>query len=145
MLAAIASTLILPYQTQVTICQKWIVPPPNEEEYIENELEHLVAFYEVAKEDWRQPIIDFVCYGILSENPRRRTNIHYRAPHFLYYMNTLGIILFEGVLSRCLEYEEAVQALQVYGSHKSGPKLHIHIKRMGYYWPTMVNDYLDYA
>ncbi|KAH0679160.1 hypothetical protein KY284_020245 [Solanum tuberosum] len=32
-LATLASILTLPDQTQVTICQKWIVPPPNEEEY----------------------------------------------------------------------------------------------------------------
>ncbi|XP_049391484.1 uncharacterized protein LOC125855850 [Solanum stenotomum] len=68
-LAALASTLILPDQTQVTICQKCIVPLPTEEEYIENVLEHLVAVSEVVKEDWRQPIIDYKCYGILPENP----------------------------------------------------------------------------
>ncbi|KAH0757999.1 hypothetical protein KY290_021492 [Solanum tuberosum] len=47
-LAALASMLILPDQTQVTLCQKCIVPPPNEEEYIKNVLEHLVAVSEVA-------------------------------------------------------------------------------------------------
>ena len=48
------------------------------------------------------------------------------------------------------EEEEAIQALQeahsgVCGSHQSGPKLHFQIKRMGYYWPTMVKDCLYYA
>ncbi|XP_049344694.1 uncharacterized protein LOC125809066 [Solanum verrucosum] len=57
---------------------------------------------------------------------------------------------FEGVLLRCLGEEEAVQALQeahsgMCGSHQSGPKLHFHIKRMGYYWATMVKDFLYYA
>ncbi|KAL0295506.1 UNVERIFIED_CONTAM: hypothetical protein Sangu_2507700 [Sesamum angustifolium] len=33
----------------------------------------------------------------------------------------------------------------VCGAHQSGPKLHFHIKRMGYYWPTMVKDCIDYA
>ncbi|KAH0679387.1 hypothetical protein KY284_020472 [Solanum tuberosum] len=87
--AALASMLILPDQTQVTICQKCIVPPPNEEEYIENVLEHLIAVSEVVKEDWRQPIIDYMCYGILPENPRRRTDIHCREHRFLYYKDTL--------------------------------------------------------
>ncbi|XP_070021985.1 uncharacterized protein [Nicotiana sylvestris] len=31
-LAALASSLALPNQAQVTICQKWVVPPPNEAE-----------------------------------------------------------------------------------------------------------------
>ncbi|XP_075098858.1 uncharacterized protein LOC142175767 [Nicotiana tabacum] len=31
------------------------------------------------------------------------------------------------------------------GAHQSGPKLYFRIKRMGYYWPTMVKDYLEHA
>ena len=45
-MATLASTLTLPDQTQVTVCQKWIVPPSNEEEYIENKLDHIVAIVE---------------------------------------------------------------------------------------------------
>ncbi|KAL0311581.1 UNVERIFIED_CONTAM: hypothetical protein Sangu_2452800 [Sesamum angustifolium] len=33
----------------------------------------------------------------------------------------------------------------VCGAHQSGPKLHFCIKRIGYYWPTMVKDCIDYA
>ncbi|KAF3632140.1 IAA-amino acid hydrolase ILR1-like 3 [Capsicum annuum] len=105
---------------------------------------------EAVKEDWRQPIIDYLCYGILPEDPKRKTDIRCRAPFFLYYKDTLYIRSFEGVILRCLGEEEAIQALQeahskVCGSHQSGPKLHFQIKRMGYYWPMMVKDCLDYA
>ena len=105
---------------------------------------------EATKEDWRQPIIDYLCYEILPENPRRRTDIRHRAPGFLYYKDTLYRRSFEGMLLRCLGEEEVIQDLQeaqsgVCGSHQSGPKLHFHIKRMGYYWPTMVKDCLYYA
>ncbi|XP_074290221.1 uncharacterized protein LOC141616951 [Silene latifolia] len=31
------------------------------------------------------------------------------------------------------------------GAHQSGPKLHDRVKRMGYYWPTMVQDCMDFA
>nr|XP_009780945.1 PREDICTED: uncharacterized protein LOC104229914 [Nicotiana sylvestris] len=55
-----------------------VVPPPNEAEGEENELNHLVAVFEVEKEEWRQPIIDYLCYGILPKNPRRRTKIRHR-------------------------------------------------------------------
>ena len=46
--------------------------------------------------------------------------------------------------------KEAKQAMEdahigVYGAHQSGPKLHDRIKRMGYYWPTMVQDCINYA
>ncbi|XP_070025982.1 uncharacterized protein [Nicotiana sylvestris] len=127
-----------------------VVPPPNEAEGEENELNHLVAVFEVEKEEWRQPIIDYLCYGILPKNPRRRTKIRHRVPRFLYYKDTLYKRSFEGVLLRCLGEDDALQALQeahsgVCGSHQSGPKLHFHIKRMRYYWPTMVKDCLDYT
>ncbi|XP_070040846.1 uncharacterized protein [Nicotiana tomentosiformis] len=61
------------------------------------------------QEEWRQPIIDYLSYGILQENPRRRTGIRRRAPHFLYYKDTL-YKSFEGVLLRCLREDEALQA-----------------------------------
>ncbi|XP_070054920.1 uncharacterized protein [Nicotiana tomentosiformis] len=51
-LAALASSLTLPDQAQVTVCQKWVVPSPNEAEGEENELKHLVAVSEVEKEEW---------------------------------------------------------------------------------------------
>jgi Integrase core domain/Integrase zinc binding domain len=31
------------------------------------------------------------------------------------------------------------------GAHQYGPKMRLKIKRMGYYWPTMVADYEDHA
>ncbi|CAL2256246.1 unnamed protein product [Prunus armeniaca] len=31
------------------------------------------------------------------------------------------------------------------GAHQSGLELHFQIKRMGYYWPTMVKDCMDYV
>ncbi|XP_070007813.1 uncharacterized protein [Nicotiana sylvestris] len=94
-LASLALLLILPDQAQVTICQTWIVPPPNEAKVEENELKHLVAIFEVEKEEWRQPIINYLCYGILLENPLRRTEIRRRAPSFLYYKDTLYKRSFE--------------------------------------------------
>ncbi|XP_070036343.1 uncharacterized protein [Nicotiana tomentosiformis] len=97
-LATLASSLTLPDQAQVTICQKWVVPLPNEGECEKNELEHLVAISEAEKEEWRQPIIDYLSYGIFPENPRRRTKIRRRAPRFLYYKDTLYRRLFEGVI-----------------------------------------------
>ncbi|XP_070002663.1 uncharacterized protein [Nicotiana sylvestris] len=97
-LAALASSLTLPYQAQVTICQKWVVPLPNEVGGEENELKHLVAISEVEKEEWRQPIIDYLCYEMLLENLRRRTEIRRRAPRFLYYKDTLYRRSFERVL-----------------------------------------------
>ncbi|XP_060200582.1 uncharacterized protein LOC132628835 [Lycium barbarum] len=146
-LAALASALVSPNQMQVVVCQRWVVLPPNE---CKEEVEHAITTLEVEIEDWRQPIIDYLCYRILPENLRRKIEIQQRAPRFLYYKNTLYRRSFDGVLLRCLGADESVQAMQeahsgVRGAHQSGTKLHFHIKRMGYYWQTMVKDCLDYA
>ena len=50
----------------------------------------------------------------------------------------------------CLGEEKAKQALEeahsgIYGVQQSSLKLHYRIKRMGYYWPTMVQDSMEYA
>ncbi|XP_070014833.1 uncharacterized protein [Nicotiana sylvestris] len=111
-LAALVSLLILPDQVQVTVCQKWVVPPPNEAEGEENKLKHLAVVSEVEKKEWQQPIIDYLCYGILPETPRRRTEIRRRAPLFLYYKDTLYRRSSERILLRCLGEEEALQAFQ---------------------------------
>ncbi|XP_075103045.1 uncharacterized protein LOC142177647 [Nicotiana tabacum] len=63
------------YKTQVVVCQRWLVPPPNDYEEEESEVEHLASVLEVEIEDWRQPLIDYLCYGDLLENPRRKTEI----------------------------------------------------------------------
>ena len=145
--STLASMLTLPDQTKVTVCQKWIVPPSNEEEYIENKLDHIVAIVEAAKEDWRQPIIDYLCYGILSENPRRRTDIRRRAPRFLYYKDTLYRRSFEGMLLRCLgrgrsDSSSARSTLRSMWITSIWTKTSFSHKD---YWPTMVKDCLYYA
>ncbi|XP_059277863.1 uncharacterized protein LOC132032067 [Lycium ferocissimum] len=127
---------LLPYHGYAQKLIGWLVPPSNEDEGAESELEHLVAVSEAAKEDWRQPIIDYLSYGILPEDSRRRTEIRRRAPRFLYYKDTLYRRSFEGILLRCLGEDEAVQALQeahsgVCGSHQSGTKAPLPHKKDG--------------
>lgn len=46
--------------------------------------------------------------------------------------------------------DESLQAMQDLHSglcrmHQSGPKLYLHIKKMGYYWKTMIKDCFDFA
>ncbi|TYK25806.1 uncharacterized protein E5676_scaffold436G00080 [Cucumis melo var. makuwa] len=55
-----------------------------------------------------------------------------------------------GLLLRCLEKEESTKALEeahsdICGAHQSGPKLQHQLKRMGYYWPTMIHDLMHFA
>ncbi|KAK3012398.1 hypothetical protein RJ639_010563 [Escallonia herrerae] len=79
----------------------------------------------------------------LPEDIRHKTKIRRRAPRFIYYKDTLLRHSYEGLFLHCLGEEEAAQDMDeahsgVCGAHQSGPKLHFRIKRMGYYWPTMI-------
>ncbi|XP_075076412.1 uncharacterized protein LOC142163061 [Nicotiana tabacum] len=51
-LATLALSLTLPDQAEVTVYQKWVVPPLNEVKGEENELKHVVDVSEVEKEEW---------------------------------------------------------------------------------------------
>ncbi|KAM1343755.1 hypothetical protein ACFX2F_007920 [Malus domestica] len=87
---------------------------------------------------------------MLPDDLKHRSEIRQRAHRFLYYKGTLYRRSFERVLLRCLGEEEANQAMEethsgICGAHQSGPKLHFQLKRMGYYWPSMVKDCLEYA
>ena len=73
-----------------------------------------------------------------------------RAPHFIYFKGTLYKCSFDGVFFHCLDNEKPTRALQeaylgTCDAYQFGVKLLFQIKRMGYYWPTMVKDSMDYV
>ncbi|XP_012855546.1 PREDICTED: uncharacterized protein LOC105974934 [Erythranthe guttata] len=148
-LAKLASTLAMPEDgNRIPIFKRWVVPPIFEHEEIEEDETRVVYVFEVEKEDWRQSFVDYLKYEKLPNDPRQRVDIRRRAARFIYYKDTLYRRSFDGVFLRCLGDDEAVQAIEeahsgICGAHQSGPKLHFRIKRMGYYWPSMVKDCMD--
>ncbi|KAK2971844.1 hypothetical protein RJ640_027004 [Escallonia rubra] len=110
----------------------------------------MMFFDGAAQSDGAGAGVVFISPQRLPEDIRHKTKIRRRAPRFIYYKDTLFRRFNEGLFLRCLEEDEVVQAMDeahsgVCGAHQSGPKLHFRIKMMGYYWPTMVKDCLDYA
>ncbi|CAM8928328.1 unnamed protein product [Rhodiola kirilowii] len=150
-LANLAANLALGAEETMSIpvCSRWVVPPLEENE--ENmESSNVVYAYEIEREDWRQPIIDFLDHQKLPTDPRHKVEIRRRAPRFIHYKGTLYRRSFLGQWLRCLNEEEAVEVMQeahagICGAHQSGPKLYDRVKRMGYYWPTVVQDCVDFA
>ncbi|CAM8984212.1 unnamed protein product [Rhodiola kirilowii] len=150
-LANLAANLALGAEETMSIpvCNRWVVPPLEENE--ENmESSNVVYAYEIEREDWRQPIINFLDHQKLPTDPRHKAEIRRRAPRFIHYKGTLYRRSFLGQWLRCLSEEEAVEVMQeahagICGAHQSGPKLYDRIKRMGYYWPTVVQDCVDFA
>ncbi|KAL0349788.1 UNVERIFIED_CONTAM: hypothetical protein Sradi_4128000 [Sesamum radiatum] len=153
-LAKLASTLsIIDKAARIPICKSWVIPPifsDDEDDMFQEEENHATKFFEVEQEDWRQPLVDYLKYGKLSNDLRRRTDTHQLATRFIYYKSTLYRRSFDGIFLHCLSHNEKVQAMEeahsgVCGAHQSGPKLHFRINRLGFYLPTMVKDFLDYA
>ncbi|CAM8892537.1 unnamed protein product [Rhodiola kirilowii] len=150
-LANLAANLALGAEETMSIpvCNRWVVPPLEENE--ENmESSNAIYAYEIEREDWRQPIIDFLDHQKLPTDPRHKVEICRRAPRFIHYKGTLYRRSFLGQWLRCLNEEEAVEVMQeahagICGAHQSGPKLYDRVKRMGYYWPTVVQDCVDFA
>jgi Integrase core domain/Integrase zinc binding domain len=68
----------------------------------------------------------------------------------VYLNDTLYRRSFDQLWLRCISYQEAEQVMKevhsgLCGAHQSRPKMRLKIKRMGYYWPTMVADCEDHA
>ncbi|KAM2246210.1 hypothetical protein ACFXTI_007053 [Malus domestica] len=148
-LANLASSITLGEDeaTNVPVCQRWVIPPVTEMVLSDT---NVISILPVNIEEWRQPLINYLEHGILPDDPKHRSEVRRRAHRFLYYKGTLYRRSFEGVLLRCLGEKEANQAMEeahsgICGAHQSGPKLYFQLKRMGYYWPSMVKDCLEHA
>ena len=79
-----------------------------------------------------------------------RAEIRRRAARFIYYNDTLYRRSYEGLLLQCLGKDESTKALEeehsgICGAHKFGPKLQHQLKKMGYYWPTIIHDSMYYV
>ncbi|KAL0454262.1 UNVERIFIED_CONTAM: hypothetical protein Slati_0765400 [Sesamum latifolium] len=151
-LTKLASTLMtFEDNSRVPICKSWVIPPIFDDDDCEEEEElHAIEVFDIEKQDWRQPLIDYLKYEKVPDDPRRKVGIRRRATRFIHHNDTLYRRSFDGVFLRCLSDDEAIQAMEeahsgVCSAHQSGPKLHFRIKRMGYYWPTMVKDCINYA
>ncbi|KAM2413537.1 hypothetical protein ACFX1X_000141 [Malus domestica] len=121
-LANLASSMTLGEDeaADVPICQRWVIPLATEMILDDT---NVISVLPVDVEEWRQPLIDYLEYGKLPNDLRHHSEIR---------------------------EEEANQAMEeahsgVCGAHQSGPKLHFQLKRMGYYWPSMVKDCLEHA
>ncbi|KAL0463316.1 UNVERIFIED_CONTAM: hypothetical protein Slati_0219200 [Sesamum latifolium] len=97
-LAKLASTLTtLEDNARVPICKSWIVPPIFEDDDCEEEEElHAVEVFDIEREDWRKPLIDYLKYEKVPDDPRRKVDIRRRATRFIHHNGTLYKCLFDG-------------------------------------------------
>ncbi|KAL0340427.1 UNVERIFIED_CONTAM: hypothetical protein Sradi_4559500, partial [Sesamum radiatum] len=109
-LAKLASTLSMTdKEARIPICKSWVIPPifsDDEDDMLQEEENHVTEVFEVKEEDWRQPLVDYLKYGKLPNDLRRRTDTRRRATRFIYYKGTLYKRSFDGLFLRCLSDNE---------------------------------------
>lgn len=71
-------------------------------------------------------------------------------PCYLCTNDTLYKRLYDHTWLKCLFDEEAKQAMHevdesFYGSHQSSPKMARKLRLMGYYWPTLILYFINWA
>jgi ribonuclease HI len=101
-------------------------------------------------DDWRQPFIEYFRHGTLPKDKRIADQLRKRVLRYAYVGNTLYRRSYDQLWLRCVSGPEAEQVMKeihsgLCGAHQSGPKMKLKIKRMGYYWPTMVTDCEEHA
>ncbi|KAL5556767.1 hypothetical protein UlMin_039003 [Ulmus minor] len=103
-----------------------------------------------AISDWRKPYIDYLTKGLVPDNKAEESKIKRHAVMYLMKGDGLYQKAYSGDMLRCVNGQEAEEVLQEihegdYGEHQRGRRLYEEALRLGYFWPTMENDAMDYA
>ena len=142
-MAALAATLALPIDTtyHLIVATRHLVCPNH---VLKTKEVHIISI-DFEPKDSRFPLINYALRGILPDDPKEAASIRRRSLLFYYdpIVKTLYLRSYDGILLRCLSNSEAQEVLKeahdgVCGAHQLGPKLKDRLRRLGYYWPTMV-------
>ncbi|XP_061998896.1 uncharacterized protein LOC133716190 [Rosa rugosa] len=146
-LANLAASLTLPDERdiQITIGERRLLL-----QYL-NEWKNLKKYMQSQCSKSRlKDMIEYCQTRKLPSDLRKRVYVRRTTLRFAYLNDTLYRRSLDGILFRYLSKEEAAQALRdthagICGAHQAGPKLAAQLKRIGYYWPTMIQDSVNYA
>ena len=104
-----------------------------------------VMALELAADDWRKEIIDYL------KDPSKKVDrkIRFQAIKYVLLEEDLYYRTIDGVLLKCIDKEEAKVLMGeihegVCGSHQSAYKMKWVIRRNRYFWPTMLEDCFTY-
>ncbi|KAK4389720.1 Transposon Tf2-12 polyprotein [Sesamum angolense] len=73
-------------EARIPICKSWVIPPifsDDEDDMFQEEENHVMEVFEVEEEDWRQLLIDYLKYGKLPNDLRRRTDTRRQTTRFI--------------------------------------------------------------
>ncbi|KAG9442458.1 hypothetical protein H6P81_018312 [Aristolochia fimbriata] len=109
---------------QDPICERWVVPPPTEEETEEEQTDEMEESFPILVSknvvgDWREPISNFLQYDTLLADLRERVHIRRTTPR-------------RGTASPKRNTRWNLRRTPGW------PEAPLQVKRLGYYWPTML-------
>ncbi|KAM1945142.1 hypothetical protein ACFX13_000161 [Malus domestica] len=84
----LASSMVLGEDeaANIPVWQRWVIPLVTEMLLDDT---NVILVLPVDIEDWRQTLIDYLEHEKLLDDPRHHSEIRRRAPHFIYYKETL--------------------------------------------------------
>ncbi|XP_074377784.1 uncharacterized protein LOC141719311 [Apium graveolens] len=124
--------------------------PSNERMLEVSEVNATNINLENSQDGWTKVYKDYLQHGKQPDSSNDARVLRRKASLF----NILDDVLFKksatGTLQRCIEKNEAGMVLRDVhegdcGNHTNGRNLSLKILRMGYYWPTLRRDALDYT
>jgi ribonuclease HI len=135
--------IIVRNRRPLSLCQT--TDDANNEDIGPRRVEHQESMIIEENDDWKQPFIEYFRHGTLPKDKRVADQLRKRVLRYAYVGNTLYRRSYDQLWLRCVLGHEAEQVMKeihsgLCGAHQSGPKMKLKIKRMGYYWPTMVAD-----
>ena len=100
---------------------------------------------ETLANDWSVEIADYL------KNPSQKVTrkLRYKLTKYVLLDDQLYYKIVDGVLLKCLSQEEARVLMGevhegICGAHQSAYKMKWVIRRSGYFWPTILEDYFEY-
>ncbi|KAL5547058.1 hypothetical protein UlMin_006745 [Ulmus minor] len=108
------------------------------------------AIMAIEYSDWRKVYVDYLTKGIAPENKKDEHKLRRHINKYMVKEDHLFWKAFNGEILKCINGHEAKEVLQEIhagdcGEHQGGRRLYEEALRLGYFWPTMENDAIEYA
>ncbi|KAG7578456.1 Reverse transcriptase domain [Arabidopsis thaliana x Arabidopsis arenosa] len=101
-------------------------------------------------DDWRLEIRDFLSDGTVPVDKWEARRLRAKSSKYTLYRESLLRYNASGAVLSCLHKADAAEVMKethegAGGNHSGGRSLALKIRKLGYYWPTMISDCKNYV
>jgi Integrase zinc binding domain len=135
--------IIVRNRRTLSLCQT--TDDANNEDIGPRRVEYQEAMITEEDDDCRQLFIEYFRHGTFPKDKKKADQLRKWVLRYTYVGDTLYRRSYDQLWLRCVPGSKAKHVMKeihsgLCGAHQSGPKMKLKIKRMGYYWSTMVTD-----